>query len=396
MSKDLRYGVSVLGAVVLAWIVAIPLTTRKRLVGRWFPLAVVMSSTMIALSVVQAGIPKATPSGDSGPTDSRIVDHESDYRAGDICGIIPATTGKFSHPGEDTHAASEWLCTRICRGVPSNLCEERHVTRQFRVLRGAVGEFDKGGEFWINSPATQSNCNAWTKDDRGMLGTTKIVSVAGFFPSRRSCHSTLRGLCCLTENPTPSKITAASSTQAALDGLDKTNLAAPRPPEPAKEEKMSQSVIDNVWANLIAAPIIWIATLIVGLLIGTWRGNRRYRQKIDGAQEVFVRQMDGLIQRAIAEGEDSCLVNAQAIVSTRDSLRTTLGELSKYLNSDIDKISSAMSVMTQPENPSGLDDSRKKSVWHSIQVLSRTWPSKGEQVKVEVRKLLAVLAITPE
>lgn len=350
------------------------------------------------MSVVQAGIPRATLRRNPGIRDPRIVDNESEYRAGDICGIIPATSGRFSHPSWDNHSASEWFCTRLCQSGASDLCQERHVTKQFRVLRSVVEEFDKGGEFWVNPRlAEQDNCHGWTTDAGSVHGTTRVASASGFFSSTRSCHDAMRGLCCLvgkTDRLETSATQATSHPQAIASNTP--NTAAPTGPDSVKGRKMTQSVIDNLLANLIAAPIVGFLTLILGIFIGIWRGNRRYRQKIDAAQEVFVRQMDGLIQRAVAEGENSCLVNAQAIVSARDSLRTTLGELSKYLNSDIDKLSLSISEFEPEKTSKPISENQRNAIWRSIQVLSRTWPSKGEQVKVEIRKLLAVLAITPE
>lgn len=120
------------------------------------------------------------------------------------------------------------------------------------------------------------------------------------------------------------------------------------------------------------------------------------RKKVEAAPRKYVAELDALIQRAIKEGDDFAIVNARAIVATRNSLRASLVAISSQLNSEIDRLSQEIGQPVpqhQTVNATGPQAPSASEVFRTIQVLSRIWPAKRVQIEVEIRKLLAELGL---
>lgn len=141
-----------------------------------------------------------------------------------------------------------------------------------------------------------------------------------------------------------------------------------------------------------------IAPLIVSAITGAFAwywGKRQSRKRIEAAPRQFVNELDKLIQRAHEEGLNSAIVNARAIVATRNALRSSLTSISIQLNSEIDKLASDVGKATETlDTLSQVSKSGEpKEVYETIMVLVRIWPAKKQQIEVEIRKLLAELGL---
>lgn len=153
-------------------------------------------------------------------------------------------------------------------------------------------------------------------------------------------------------------------------------------------------VIMDIINNIAAPLIVGVITFFAGLL---WN-EMRTRKKIDAAPKKYIQALDNLITKAVEEGEQKAVINARAIVSTRNTLRDSLVSISKNLNSEIDLL--AINIGHRSANgvsPSSIpDDNRPNAAaaWETILVLHRMWPSKKEQIEVEIRKLIAEMGLT--
>lgn len=136
--------------------------------------------------------------------------------------------------------------------------------------------------------------------------------------------------------------------------------------------------------TVIAAVIGAIATVvsaIIGRQSGKKIGREEKQKEIDGAPRKYVEHLGKLIHTAIGKGSKAAVLNARAIVSTRDDLQGSTMKISEVLNSDIDRLAREVK------------DAGDSAVYETIQVLGKKWPAKKDQVEVELRKVLAELGI---
>ena len=164
--------------------------------------------------------------------------------------------------------------------------------------------------------------------------------------------------------------------------------------------------------TIVAAVIGAAATIlaaIIGLRAGKSAGREELRKEIDDAPRKYVDHLDRLIARAMKEGTEKVMVNARAIVSLRNDLRDSLMKIHDRLNSDIDTLAEQIGgpgggqqdigrEQKAPPPRERRDRERQAStateaVFETIQVLSRKWPGKKDQVEVELRKVLAELGL---
>jgi hypothetical protein len=164
--------------------------------------------------------------------------------------------------------------------------------------------------------------------------------------------------------------------------------------------------------NNILAPLI-VAVLTASFWLVWEAAMARSRKKIAAAPHVYVSVLDKLIQTAMAEGKEMAVLNARAIVATRNSLRDSMVIIGRSLNSGIDRLANdigeSKGLWEQPIEPN-LDHPRvngaqsnpphlesesemQAAAWETIQVLHRVWPSKKLQIEVEIRKVLAELGL---
>ncbi len=136
----------------------------------------------------------------------------------------------------------------------------------------------------------------------------------------------------------------------------------------------------SVGGSLFASAII----LFVGYLFG---GNE-YKQKINAASLVYAKNLDKLIKMAVKEGPYRAIVNARAIVSTRNDLRSSLEVILKNLNDEIDILEAQ--IVEREKSPRNVVE---KDIFETIEVLSKKWPSKKAQIENGIRKVLAEMGL---
>lgn len=156
--------------------------------------------------------------------------------------------------------------------------------------------------------------------------------------------------------------------------------------------------------NLITLGIAIIAGLIInyvtylvskneGIEIGIKRANQAYIQKTESAPTLYTNRLGEMIYNADPMKSKDLIVDARAIVSTRDDYRGSLIAISKLLNSEIDRLKEEVE---KADNALRQGQSYDRSeIERTLGVLQKKWPSKKEQIIVEVRKLLAELGIEP-
>jgi hypothetical protein len=144
--------------------------------------------------------------------------------------------------------------------------------------------------------------------------------------------------------------------------------------------------------NIIAPLIVGVISAIAAYLVAKLRQQKR----IDAAPRRYVEELDKLIKQAYAEGENKALVNARAIVAARNSLSESLVSISKNLNSEIDRLSTEIGAPIARLEVVSADPhhaTNHAEIYQTIEVLYRFWPTKREQIEVEIRKLLAELGL---
>lgn len=126
------------------------------------------------------------------------------------------------------------------------------------------------------------------------------------------------------------------------------------------------------------------------------------RKKVRKAPKVYVERIGNLIEHAYREGPSRCVINARAIVATRNTLRNSLQNLSGLMNSEIDNLAdmvgSSYDIIASSRIGTGEEGIENFSpnrdlVWESIEVLYRYWPAKSEQIEFEMRKVLVDMGL---
>ena len=161
---------------------------------------------------------------------------------------------------------------------------------------------------------------------------------------------------------------------------------------------MKKDVFPRVVAYLIATALIAVATSVWSYARGKAEGEaeaqQRFTQKFEAAPEVYAGKLLGLMQEANkASSGEEMLIRSRAIVSARDELRSTLGRLSSLFNSDIDRL--AMEIQDAEARQARGDPWKDGGLRGTVAVLLQKWPSKMDQIRVEVRKQLSELGLVP-
>ncbi|MFT3911456.1 MAG: hypothetical protein QM737_18680 [Ferruginibacter sp.] len=158
--------------------------------------------------------------------------------------------------------------------------------------------------------------------------------------------------------------------------------------------KDNKTTLMDIYNNVLAPLFV---ALVIGIFSWLW-AKRKQQEKIDAAPRKYVEALEKLIITGVSEGEEKAILNARAIVSTRDSLRNSLGAISSSLNSEIDRLAEEIGQtyytpkgpMIRQENP----DMNSKQAYNTIIVLSKIWPARKDEIEVEIRKLLAILGLS--
>lgn len=142
-----------------------------------------------------------------------------------------------------------------------------------------------------------------------------------------------------------------------------------------------------------------IAGLIVAAISGTsgWGISRVVtKRKIKALPKKWVDRIAVLIDEGISEGRERCVINAKAIVASRDAMRKSLVTLTDALNSEIDRL--ALLLGFAVENAERYPQSEREgidveAVWERLEVLKKYWGMKGPEIEDGIRKVLIELGV---
>ena len=115
-----------------------------------------------------------------------------------------------------------------------------------------------------------------------------------------------------------------------------------------------------------------------------------YRKQLEDAQTRYTNILGGLIDEASKEaarkeGPSRLLPAAQALVSSRNSFRSSLESINQRLNSEFDQLERELSA--KPPDLAKIAD--------LVEILQRKWPAKKAEIDVAIRKLIAELGLSP-
>lgn len=147
-----------------------------------------------------------------------------------------------------------------------------------------------------------------------------------------------------------------------------------------------QSQPNNIKRDIFVGTVSAVlASTIVGsvtFFLGKFQEKRKYEKAYNDAPKVYVQEIDKLIDKASADGISNVRVNARAIVTARNNLRESLESISQSLNSEIDRLEEEINNSAEQEE-----------ILETINTLYAVWPSKKQQIDMEVRKALTELGI---
>ncbi|MCG7927619.1 MAG: hypothetical protein JAY67_19035 [Candidatus Thiodiazotropha taylori] len=152
-----------------------------------------------------------------------------------------------------------------------------------------------------------------------------------------------------------------------------------------------KQVMAAVMAGAILAGGGYVIGKSTGEDVGVQKERARLEQMFENAPKSYTKHLDEMINEKTNDDPQKILIKARAIVSTRDDLRSTLTSLNALLNSEIDKL--AQQIESSESQRRGGDGWNPRELEETIEVLKRKWPSKMDQVDIEVRKLLAELGL---
>jgi hypothetical protein len=144
----------------------------------------------------------------------------------------------------------------------------------------------------------------------------------------------------------------------------------------------------EVLAAVIAALVVGAISASVSYAFGERHAQATYQKKLADAATVYSNYIGQLIISANSEKSDTeLLVDARAIVSTRNDLRKSMSTLSDLLDSDIDRLEGLTTGLGKGVMPP------PGPVRDQVSLLSKKWPIKAQQINIEVRKLFAELGL---
>ncbi len=139
-----------------------------------------------------------------------------------------------------------------------------------------------------------------------------------------------------------------------------------------------------------------ISSLIAGYIIGALHLRTLYRQRDKAALTYFWIELKKIIDSVHAShganpnNQHILRTAARVIVSVRDSFLSSLSALSHVLNSNIDRLEKEVKELE--EDPKDVE--RIRAVAETIDVLQKTWPMKGIEIEIRVRRVLAEIGLT--
>jgi uncharacterized protein YneF (UPF0154 family) len=161
--------------------------------------------------------------------------------------------------------------------------------------------------------------------------------------------------------------------------------------EITREDAMTINLVSNIAGSLIAALMLAGAGAVIGLFIA----RKRYEKNGEAAIASFSSELGKAI---FTEPNDDTVTGrvavARAVVSIRDSCRSTMAEFDKLLNSDIDALAELLRETEAYQRDNKLVPSNVANrIRETLSVLRLTWPTKKTQIDVAVRTMLAQLGL---
>ena len=160
--------------------------------------------------------------------------------------------------------------------------------------------------------------------------------------------------------------------------------------------------LSGVGASLVAAAIAGI--------LGYVLRSQQYQKSIEAAPERYVHHLGSLIQEALEGGKRNAIVNGKAIVAARNDLRDGLLSLASLFNSEIDELESLLNtdfellIKKLPDDIAKQLQERKskrekrvkldeEEIFEIIQIISKKWRIKRDQIEYQIRKLISELGL---
>ena len=144
-------------------------------------------------------------------------------------------------------------------------------------------------------------------------------------------------------------------------------------------------------------------TIIGGLVVAAISGavgwlfsSLAMRKKIKALPEKWVKRIRELINDAVSAGRDDCIVNAKAIVASRNAMRKSLISLSNSLNSEIDNLAFLLGEKVQLAEKFERGESHeidKSKVWEQLRVLQKYWEMKQDEIKDGLGKVMVEIGV---
>jgi hypothetical protein len=157
--------------------------------------------------------------------------------------------------------------------------------------------------------------------------------------------------------------------------------------------------------NFIVSIIASLVAAAVAGTVGYALRGKRLKQVVKAAPSIYADRLGGLIEKAYNDGVERALVNAHAIVSVRNDMRSSLISVSQHLNAEISMLQAILygdyesqemeSTLKRFLATKGksLTKADPAQVYRLIEVLYKTWPEKRKIIETQIRKLVTELGL---
>lgn len=157
------------------------------------------------------------------------------------------------------------------------------------------------------------------------------------------------------------------------------------------EGKPMEQIFGSVGVEIVGGLIVTALVGTTGYLYGRLTQVQKFVRRHDSAISSFSNSLGSEIN---SNSSSSMIVKAKKIVSIRDATRNQLSDLSKLLNSDIDKLSSLLARAEEfRSREERVPDNLTTQIEETLEVLVGIWPTKKPQIDIAIRKLLTELGL---
>jgi hypothetical protein len=176
---------------------------------------------------------------------------------------------------------------------------------------------------------------------------------------------------------------------------------------PVNEQNRKETAMRNFLVKVAAGLTVAAVCTFAGCL---W-GESRERARLVQVDPPAVVRITGQLERLLANADrmpTNAVTDAKAVVAIRRDSRSSLSTLGSLLNSDIDVLAQQLDEYQRLDasyRMEELPDRRgelaarmnllERDILQTLQVLSRKWPAKQEQIKTEIRKIISELGYEP-